>query len=38
MNHAVNNLFIKQDIILIDGTYCPKFEYQSLCIVKGDQK
>lgn len=38
MKRAVAGLKIKPDMILVDGNQDPKFEFPTLCIVKGDAK
>jgi ribonuclease HII len=38
MKRAVAALRIKPDLLLVDGNQDPKFDLQTLCIVKGDAK
>jgi len=38
MNHAVDKLTIKPDVVLVDGNRDPKLIYRSRCVVGGDGK
>lgn len=38
MKRAVEQLSVKPDKVLVDGTHCPQIDYPVEAIVKGDQK
>lgn len=38
MKRAVDKCCIKPDLVLVDGNKLPNWEYESICVIKGDQK
>lgn len=38
MKRAVDKCIIKPDLVLVDGNKIPDWDYESICVVKGDQE
>lgn len=38
MKRAVDKCIVKPDLVLVDGNKLPDWDYESICVIKGDQK